>query len=356
MAFHSWQTLVDEAGRCHGRNWRKKPTPIQYAEELKALLEFPFKHESVRGKRLIRFCLETDWAKNGRPYYNIHPQMAKKLAQTNLDKIPSKYIEIPNEYQSINLRFSEDIPTKILETGGDFYLAKAPEFENNPLGFRSALFGRYNFDNEELLQKAAPQFLGEDQLVLIVDEGCRCEVDGNEGMVQRTICNTIMLGIRSNETIPQAFERALNEAGFADGLMMTQMKDRFLNLFRVVITTGFLANCPEDQLVVPDILSKDKQKYQEALKYSNQTAIDAIVDRAQRRGKKGWNVGTDELFVGTANPRLQRGSNEEGKELQYSHIRSGHPHAVRFGKGKEQVKIKWFRPTRVREDLPFKEE
>ena len=358
MEFHPWQTLVDEAGKLHGKDWRKMSIQARYASELQALIEYQFRIPATRTKRLVRLAIETRWEQLGKPYYNIHPQMATKLAKTNLDKIPARFIEIPNEYDCIHVRFSDDIPLRFRDLGQHFHVVPQISKEQG-LNFRSALFGRFNFDNEPLVQRALPDTVGEDQFVLITDEGFRTNMQSDDGKetVARMLCNTIHFGIRPDETIPQALERAIDEAAETpDGIMLIAMKQRLMDLFKIICTTGFLCNCPEDRLVVPEVLSKDQRKYQEALNKGDQAAIDTIVNRAQRRGKKGWNVGTDELFVPNfaAQPRSQ--STATGKELQYSHIRGGHPHAVRFGPKKSKVKIKWFRPTRVREDLPFKEE
>lgn len=357
MNFHSWQTLVEEARKMRGKEYRKLPIQAQYAEEMSSLASFPFQQESTRTKRLIRLALEVAWDHAGRPYYNIHPQMALKLARTNLDKIPARYIEIPENFKCIHIRFNEDVPIKMTPRGAPVHVMADSSVDKNGLYFRSALFGRFNFDDEPMMQHI-PDAIGEDQFVLIVDEGFRGEVPlDNGGTAVRMLCNTIRLGMRPDETIPEAIERAIDEAAEStDGIMLMAMKERLMNLFRVIISTGFLANCPEDQLLTPEILAKDKGKYKEAQLRGDDAAIKTIVERAQRRGRKGWNVGTDELFVSNSALQPKVESTGTGKELQYSHIRSGHPHAVRYGPGKERVKIKWFRPIRVREDLPFKEE
>jgi hypothetical protein len=357
MQFPPWQTLIDEASRCHDKQWRRQPLHQQYADEFKTICTYPFRDETTRLNRIIRMAIETQWHRDGRPYYNIHPQMAKKLVKTNLDRIPARYIEIPNEFKCVHVRFAENIPLRMMANVG-FNVALSPEIQNSLLGCRSVLFGRFSFDDEPMAKELLPQIIGEEQFVMIVDEGARTEVPGNDGKpVQRMLCNLFHFGIRPEETIPAAIDRTIEESKDAVRILsLLHMRERLTNLFRVLITTGFLANCPEDMVVLPEILSKDTSKYEEAVAKQDRDAMDRIVARSQRRGKKGWNVGTDEMFLPHSPAPKSSSSTPTGKELQWSHLRSGHPHAVRYGHKKSKVKIKWFRGTRVREDLPFKPE
>lgn len=356
MQFHNWQTLTDEAGQIHGKEWKKMSIPRQVHDELQALLDFPFKNEATRTRRVVRLGVETGWMMAGRPYYNIHPMMAAKLGKTNLDKIPARFIEIPGGFSAINIRFSDDIPIRILPANQPFHLGVGSPTKTAPVGFRSVLFGKFNFDQDELLRQFAPDMIGQDQYVLAVDEGCRC-IPEAQRPVQRMLCNTIIFGVKPDETVPQAIERATNEvAGSVEEMMLVALRERLENLFRIIITTGFLADCPEDMLVVPDVLADDRWKYWDALQKGLTDDAKRIAARAKRRGKFGWNVGTNEMFVGQRPLPNTKTNGDSGRELSYSHIREGHPHAVRFGPGKTLVKIKWFRPTRVRPDLPFKAE
>ena len=73
-----------------------------------------------------------------------------------------------------------------------------------------------------------------------------------------------------------------------------------------------------------------------------------LVDRlAERRRATEVAVGQE---LDLAHTELRPG---EGRERTHAHIRSGHFHAVRCGEGRKNVKVKWFRPTVVRPDLPF---
>lgn len=354
MEYHSWLSLIDEARRVHGKDYSRLPLKEQFLKEAEALLKFPFKNPQTRIKRLIRLCMEYDWIKFGRPYYNVHPMMVKKLILTNLDKIPAKFIEVPENLPAICIRFTDNIQIRILDSNQGMHVRAAPDIKESLVGCRCALFGRYNLDHEKMLHKLLPECVGEDQFMLIVDEGCRC-ISKDDHKTHRMLCNLINFGVRGEETIPQAMERAYTELdGSMDQVLLMTMKDRLENLFRIIITIGFLADDPCG-IITPDLLNKDQRAYEQALARGDTAKISSLHSKAKRRHKFGWNVGTSEIFAESRPVASPRGTGT-GRELQWSHIRGGHPHAVRHGVGKKQIKIKWFRPTRVKPGLPFKEE
>lgn len=332
--FHSWTTLIDEYKRHHEKDRQVRNASLTelFQSECHAILTYPFKQQLLRVKRLLRLTIEWGWIKAGRPYYNVHPLMVKKLCQTNLESIPASFIEVPHEFPTVCFRFNEPIPINYTENTG-FIGVVDDAITKSDIYARSVLFAHYQTTPDD-----AREFLGPITPHL------------------ESICNLITFGARPQETIPGAISRSLNEVfSPTEKMVVSVMHTRLENLFRVIISAGFLANTPEENLVVPDILAKDRQAYQDALHNNDQGRIEQIVSRARRKGKLGWNVGTNEIFVEGREPSSRPGVDGE-RELHYSHIRSGHPHAVRYGEGKQKVKIKWFRPTRVRADLPFKVE
>lgn len=108
-------------------------------------------------------------------------------------------------------------------------------------------------------------------------------------------------------------------------------------------------NSPQDNLLQFDVLAKDRRTFEAA----DEEGQERLISRARRRGKHGWNVGTNEMFVPDVPQWSTSATGESGHSHSHAHIRTGHLHAVRCGPGRKDVKIKWFRPTVVRPDLPF---
>jgi hypothetical protein len=344
MEYYNWQTIFDEYRKFHKKD-KFSDKEIFYIES-QNILSTNFRDKNNMWKRMIRLCCEYMWIKNQRPYYNIHPQMVYSLCKTNLEKIPSEFIEIPNELDAVAFRFAEPIETKYSDNNGFSLMSKEI---SSPIYCRSVLLSKIKIDDFPEIKELG--ILDLDQLIMIVDEGFRIK---NE-FVDRTLCNTLVFKSLPQKTIPELIEQTINNSNKIDSLIYKTMGKRLTNLFKVVISSGFLANSPEDGLVVPDVINSDKAKLIEAIKNNDKITLEKLKNRAKNRGKNGYNIGTNEMFVTESNMhKKQSHSNDSGKELSYSHIRGGHPHAIRYGKGKSKIKIKWFRPTRVRKDLPFK--
>jgi hypothetical protein len=342
MEFHGWITMFDEAGKI---NPEEKHLPINTRTKIeeKRITE-SLSDRRIAASRVARLMAERIYVEANRPYYNIHPKIFPKLAKTNLDQIPCEFIEIPKSHKDSNvdvicLRFCEDIPIQFKPAG----TKRVPAFDYDPenqAGVRSVLLSRTSNPDNSFFN-----------FTLFLDEGFRQHTPWG---IDCLLCNTFNLHAPKGITIPKVLQNTIDnekEPLYQEALITYQHKIE--NIFRVAVTVGFLANA-NDELLVPDVLSKDRQKYQEAIDKGLTEAAETILARSRRRGKNGWNVGTNEMFVGE-DDYSHSSSEGGGKELKYSHFRTGHPHAVRYGKGKSQVKIKWFRTTRVRPDLPFKE-
>jgi hypothetical protein len=159
-----------------------------------------------------------------------------------------------------------------------------------------------------------------------------------------------VIGVRlvPNRTLDQEF--ATFEGAAPDTIAPgTRRREVLENCLRLIATVGLIANNPEENLLQYDVLSKDRAAFAKA----DDERREQLIDRARRRGKFGWNVGTNELFVGEVPKWSGYKEGGSGRERTHAHIRSGHLHAVRCGPGRRNAKIKWFRRTVVRPDLPF---
>jgi hypothetical protein len=363
MEFHSWQTMIDEFKKVNAKDksLRGLSDKELFDIEMKNIQQSNFKDPSNKTKRTVRLMMEYLWMRQGRPYYNIHPQLVSSLCKTNLDKIPASFIEMPNKFKNVCFRFSNPIPTRYTDNNG-VSLVVDDTIQDLPIYCRSALFtiidvneASVDWLKQNKVDLSSPHFqglAGSKQLNIFIDEGFRLKYED----VDRLMCNNISLIIKPEQTIPEAIEENLRhlQATSPERYMFLAMGDRLTNLFRVIISAGFLANTPEEGLVVPDVLTRDKDAYIAAVNRGDQEKMEEIVTRAKNRDKFGYNVGTNEMFVGERELTKRDPSSITGRELEYSHIRGGHPHAVRYGEGKKLVKIKWYRPTRIREDLPFR--
>ena len=329
--FNPWQTFLDESGHLSPTE-RKLSLPVRFEMEQERLMRYPFKHESSRYERMKRLIVEIEWMRVGCPYYNIHPNLVGKLSKCTLDKIPVEQIELPGSYPAINVRFAEKHPD---------------------LQMWGALVGIHPPGSPLIYDPSTPDAAFE--ISVFTDFGERQKIAPDGFTANLSVSLTI--GVKPGETVSELFGRLRKQEVPSDHpLAKIDVFQCVYNFFRLAVVMGFLVNADEERLCQHDVLSKDLRAYEDALSHNDTDREKVIVERAIRRGKLGWNVGTNEMFMGEVPISSPSHSCTGERELKWSHLRTGHPHAVRFGEGKRMVKIKWFRPTRVRSDLPFKAE
>ena len=109
-----------------------------------------------------------------------------------------------------------------------------------------------------------------------------------------------------------------------------------------------LATHSHDELFAPLLLNRDEEKAKDATPEQLKTYV-ARAERLHKR--KAWVVGKH-LVCPTIRKNDKDDGNPTGRTLHYQHWRAGHFHRVRYGEGHEKIRVKWFRPTLVRPDLP----
>ena len=312
MQFKKWITDYDHFHKKMGRNKRSnrlsvKAFTVKRGEE--------YEDYGVGNFRLI---MEADWMESGRPYYNVHPCIMTTLSRINLSKIPARLVVVPEPFKVVHIALAKDHPELMLNQG---IQNKDGEF-NLPKG--SSVSGILMFKMHENL------------IVFCLD----FDVYDCYGQPVYVI---FLLRTDTQENLQQSIERCAH--GEDD------YRKVCANALRLAATIGFMANSKSD-LIEPDVLSKMKENYRQG----DEAQRENIVRKSRQRGKIGFNVGNDLMFLGSQPMTGGASGTGEGRELQYQHIRGGHAHAVRYGPKKSLVKIMWFKPTQVRADLPFREE
>jgi hypothetical protein len=288
--------------------------------------------ESIRGNRFgpstaNQAIAEQTWLEEGRPYFKIYPDMIHLLLKTKMD-VPSQYLRCP--FKSFCLRFPKGHQIPELTQDGYEIRAILIDESQNELDFTTAkikphrsIIAWMDFGEDE---KNFPErdmgvyvpVVTYTQLKAVDDksiEDCICRnVEGTEGRV-------------CDEGVPITLE----------------MTDA---CFRIAVAICFLAT-GADQIVEPDVLSKDLPRY---IGSDDKALKKRLVEKAHRRGKKGWTVGREIKF-----PYHRQESHDAtgaGRQLKYSHQRAAHFHAVRYGPNKSLVKVVFIRQLTVRPDLP----
>lgn len=299
MEFFELRTVYDLAKRHNS-----KLTTPEFVEWAKNELAANQPDPKQRSVELSRFETEQEWMDNGRPYFNVWPDVVPLLTNVNVD-VPASYLRLP--FSAFVLRLPK--------TG-------------NPLAV-----------DEQHPVKAVLVWER-----LLEDHG-------------RTVCLWVDIGEDAPNGIPMLQWASLNcssdktiESAFAGkpmpglpGLIMSdELKHRLL---RLAVSVCFLYT-GTDRLIEPDILSKDLAAYLEAHRKGDDQKIREIRDRAVRRGKRGWNVGQHERLRPLASQ--SNGAEETGTRgpLTHQHQRRAHFRLLATGA------VIFVRQVTVRPDLP----
>jgi hypothetical protein len=313
MQFFNWMT--DWKLYCQQVEKRERMDHEEFIHKRKEQLRLRSK---VSNRRLIA---EIEWEKLGFPYYNIHPRMVSKLCKSDLTKIPSNMLKMPHGFSVAHIRFCQQHP--------EFTVSKEHRSEAYGLSLPAG-----SFLHGILMMK------GDDGVVSFI-------MDFNLTDENRQPTYSIF-GILPEEK--HSMQECIDLASASSSQPMGPYYQMIANTMRLAVTIGFLSDNPT--ICEADVLNADRSKFIEA----DDPQREVIAARARRRGKYGFNVGTDLMFIGERPKGERRTSAATGRELEYAHIRGGHPHAVRFGEAKKLVKIMWYVPVTVRDDLPFKKE
>lgn len=323
MNFYGWHTDYDDYRSC-----TPKPEQRDYDDYISRRIY----RLNKSGNRLDGVLAEDEWIKLGRPYYNIHPKLVTKLTKVNLEKIPSHLIQMPHNFHCINIRFAEQNDSLTLEDTIERLSQKYGV--DIPVG---------SWVHSMMVIDSRKRANATNVVTFILDFNL---VKYHDGWPTRSyIIHAV--DVDPNVNLQQALELT---AAITDHRQGGAYK-LAVNSLKLAVSMGFLANSDADWIEY-DVISKYGDEFAKA----SPERRNEIIQKSRNRGKIGYNVGNDLMFLGPR--RLQENSDTQltGRELQYAHIRDGHPHAIRYGKGRKLVKIKWFKPIVVREDLPFRED
>lgn len=178
--------------------------------------------------------MERDWVAERRPYYSIYPTIVDSLLGVSLD-VDTSLIRLP--VCPLLFRFGEAAPMR-----------------------------------GTILSILAT-------IRTVVDRGRQCQgvivwADGGERNSDNfPIYWRMILPVDGGETIEEAIARLPTDVDSETDALLR-------DCVRIVLAASLLSG----DLIEPDVLMKDRSKYL-------QTADEAIVQRAVRRGKRGWLIG-----------------------------------------------------------------
>lgn len=296
MDFHEFRPMYEAYRRAYGHVAPTTPSEF-YAAHGDSRSAWPADWNSC--------IFQSLWYKCGKPYYRVYPNVIDMLTRVKID-IPCDALQLPFEVLTIHLPKTDH---RLISSCGN--------------RFRAVLVGCGTDKNT-----------GERGLFFQSDDGR----DWDNGQPRTWVESTVL---RSDWSIEEAI--------LAGGEHPTEGhiplgSDQRAAISRLIVSVCFLAT-GSDRLIEPDVLSKDFAKYIEAHRQEAAQAIDAIVQRAHRRGKIGYTVGRSESMRTVFNTSSNE-TDGTGHELSHSHQRSAHFRQLPSGR------VVLVRQCTVRPDLP----
>jgi len=280
-------------------------TAGRYAKECG--LRDPFPDETVFYHKLIKDMAavgngqianlgmaEYAWYYAKQPYYNIWPGIIEPLMKVDRTKMPSTHLHLPES--SMVMRLAED--------NKQFYM------HGHPVRGIMVSRGQTSADTKTGCKEIMSIFIQTGEVVTL------------SSGTQMQHMSFMYLGLRDDLTAQGSFDHIREKFGtqYTPEEMVTAM-----NLVSLLVGVCMLSTEKEDELIIPDVLSADRDAFE-------RTKDDKYVEKARRRGKFGWDV---------------------GKHLTVSpHWRTGHMMLLRSGvRNRQQSRLVWRRGTMVKRNV-----
>lgn len=246
MQFHELISLYSSLRKAKMAYADQKPAVPWYDLHLAGVARSGRAGELNMATVMERLKTERAWWADNRPYYNVWPVAVNALTRLRLDAVDCGLIRLP--LPALLLRFAMG--------------HEVPLCNGQKLG--CILAGRLNFGG------------GRDGLIVFLDVGKREDLSGSEGALLHARSFALRPGMSLEEALASPLDLAHHDY---DG---TTEDELFLPAIRLICTLSLLDQ--DANLIEPDVLADDRRRYEE-------TSDPALVAKAVRRGKRGWNVG-----------------------------------------------------------------
>lgn len=268
MKFHEYFTTLQMVCRVS----RKMGTPAPTAEELQHTLEIA--KSAMTPDQWTMSALHWDfdraWTAEDRPYYRVYPSLIQMLCRLNLSTVSGTHIQMPHGLSSLLIQF--------------------------PSG--------HELDGEvRTIWVLRTQVMERGQ----VKPGLAIGID--QGEVRKDMPVYLIRCFPLDErTVSECLDALLRSPSSDIGKQLPhETKLRCLSLVCTLLLLG-----DDSELLEPDVLARDRQ-------HVSQDNLEALVERARQKGKRGWDVG-------------------RGIEV-VPHYRRPHPALVWTGAGRKVPKI-----------------
>lgn len=219
----------------------------------------------------VNVFIENTWELAGRPYFKLYPSMVKALANLNLN-LKSNQITWPKQLAEgitpFLIKFPQQAVTLDLEEPTPLHAVLVFKVTRESPGIIAE-------NNESLLHilwytgLTTHKFESSEKTLVIPNTSC------------------FVFNTGTDKEVESEFEEVFCTSNDSDHSKdRIEMKPCYKNILRYVIGTILLASDADNELILPEVLSKHELKFEE-------TGDLALVDKAKRNGKYGWSIGKE---------------------------------------------------------------
>jgi hypothetical protein len=323
--------------------------------------------------------MERMWLNDGCPYYKIWPGVFDQFVSTRMD-VDTQFLRSPHKSFAINfpdieeplLNFKikgdtffvtsilvEDFTSKevnatrdnigLLKSVRDMFTDKAFDHLNlSEHEFETGIIKvRIDFKSKELSERYVEDIASDENTVNFLKKM------NPPGQFFRNI--PVVPNRTIEETIGVFVDTPAMGEDFIDEVVPASIIEA---CFRILVGIYFVSTGSQKVLEY-DVISKHLNAYRKMREEGNSKRCQEYEAKAKKRGKFGWNVGSERANRHLKLPKgmtYDEAMKEAGsREHLYRHTRGGHWHLYWTGsKSSQKPVVKWVEETTVRPDLPIR--
>lgn len=256
---------------------------------------------------------ETEWIRQGRPFYNVWPAVLEPLQRLDLSAIPVEMLKPP--IKSLLLRFSEGNPMTEGKLQARSAIVAVTDNSDNPIfteeflqdarklidGNPAACFGYRSF---QLPRSISMNLTAADRAAIIVlDTGEMTE----DGRPMRSVdYSPLFSGKTIGECLKLADAQTKQTAALPGEPYPASLMSRVMSIYATLCLLD-----EDSELLDRIVLSADKELMRRTLDPEKQAQI---IQRALRQGVNGWDVGR------RIEEEIQQGEREQGPHFRRPHF------------------------------------
>jgi len=304
---------------------------------------------------------DDEMLKNGRPYYQIYPDVFEAVSDTTLDldvddwKVPFDCFEIrmpKTERPLIPVQPNSPYGVMSIQVFRNFYKRLVIISQDGIW----CTYQHIRYAHPESLQQYVAELSNQTAIKVNI-----CDFENPQNEYEHQYLMTTLRyasDTRIRDVVDTTIRRILAKESFYSG--GSDLKDMsgeaWSTTLKLALGVSLLATGSQ-KILEYDVLSKHLEAYRKMRDKGDVSECKRIEDIAKKKGKYGWNIGKPrERHLPLSEGSYDGGTGNRDHHHHFCSYRCGHWHKYHTGTHRTKVKMVWLNPTVVRPDLPNREQ